>query len=66
MSKNLRFNNDEFCSDEIEPNQSYSDKKSHKHIQADAKSRGRVHNLRRSIKRSLVTENNIHEINGLL
>jgi hypothetical protein len=66
MSKNLRFNNDEFCLDEIEPNQPYMNKKSHKHIQAYAKSRGRVHNLRRSIKRSLVTENNIKEINGLL
>jgi hypothetical protein len=58
MSKNLRFNNDEFLLDDVEPDQQYSNRKTHKHIQADAKGRGREHNLRRSIKRSLVTENN--------
>jgi hypothetical protein len=65
MSKNLRFSNDDFISDEIESDQPYSNKKSHKHVQADAKGRGRDHNLRRSIKRSLTTENNTKEINGL-
>ncbi|MFT5675665.1 MAG: hypothetical protein ACI808_001596 [Paraglaciecola sp.] len=60
MSKDLRFNKEDFSiSDEVESIQLYTNEKIPKHIQADVKYRSREFHLRRSVKRSLVLENEV-------
>jgi hypothetical protein len=61
MSKDLRFNNKDFLLNEIEYAQSYMNKKTHKHIQDDAKDRYELIDLRRTTKRSLGLQSDIYE-----
>ena len=66
MSKDLRFNNKDFLLNEIEYAQFYTNRKTHKHIQDDAKDRYKLIYLRRTIKRSLGLQSDINENESII